>query len=95
MSSCLESLHELWVERCRIVHERLALNAQAEDHQHLLQHAQVLFQQADVNAPNILYQCKHRSHRLLTETLRGIACQLLSNLGADSTTTPFHNDIDG
>ena len=55
---------------------------------------QVLFQQADVDAPNILYQCEHRLHRLSTETLRGIACQLLSNLGVDGTTMPFHNNID-
>ena len=55
---------------------------------------QVLFQQADVDALNILYQCKHRLHRLSTEKLRGIVHQLLSNLGVDGTTTPFHNDID-
>ena len=95
MSSCLESLHELWIERCRIVHERLASNAQAKDHQHLLQHVQVLFQQVDVDAPNILHQHKHRLHRLSTEMLRGIAHQLLSDLGVNGTTTPFHNDIDG
>ena len=94
MSSYLESLHKLWVERCRIIYERLASNEQAEDHQHLLQHARVLFQKADIDAPNILYQYKYRSYRLSIETLREIACQLLSDLGVDDTTTPFYNDVD-
>ena len=93
MQNCLDSLHKLWVERCRIVHESLASNTQVEDHHHLLQQLRVLFQQADIEASNVLCQCKHRLHRLSTETLRGIACQLLSDLGVDSTTTPFHADI--
>ena len=93
MSSCLESLHKLWIERCHIVHESLSSNAQIEDHHHLLQQVRLLFQQADAEVSNVLHQCKHRLHRLSTETLRGIAHQLLSDLGADSTATPFHTDI--
>ena len=94
MNSCLESLHKLWIERCHVVHESLSSNIQIEDHHHLLQQVRLLFQQADVEVSNVLHQYKHRLHCLSTETLRGIAYQLLSDLGVDSTATPFHTDID-
>ena len=93
MRSCIDSLHELSVERCRIVHESLASNIQVEDHHHLLQQVRILFNQAEIDASSILHQYEHRLHRLSADTLRGIVHQLLSDLGADGSTTPFHNDI--
>ena len=93
MRSCIDSLHELWVERCRIVHESLTSNIRVEDHHHLLQQARILFNQAEIDASIILHQYKHRLHCLPTETLRGIAHQLLSDLGVDGSATPFHNDM--
>ena len=90
---CIKTLHELWLERCRIVHESLTSKVQIEDHHHLLQQVRVLFNQTDIEISSVLSQYKHRLHRLSTETLRGVAYQLLSELGVDSSNTPFHTDI--
>ena len=93
MCLCIESLHDLWLERCRIVHESMASKIKIEDHHNLLVQVSKLFTQVEINASSVLLQYKHRLNSLPTETLRGIAYQLLSNLNVDSHQTPFHNDI--
>ena len=93
MRLCIESLHDLWMERCRIVHESLASKILVEDHHHLLTQVQVLFNNTEIESSSVLQQYRHRLHRLPTETLRGVAYQLLSDLNIDSHDTPFHNDI--
>ena len=93
MRLCIESLHDLWMERCRIVHESLASKILVEDHHHLLTQVQVLFNNTEIESSSVLQQYRHHLHRLPTETLRGVAYQLLSDLNIDSYDTPFHNDI--
>ena len=93
MQLCIKALYELWLERCRIVHESLTSKVQIEDHHHLLHQVRLLFHHTDISISPVLHQYKYRLHSLPTETLRGVAYQLLSDLGIDSTNTPFHNDI--
>ena len=93
MCFCIESLHDLWLERCRIVHESMASKIKIEEHHNLLVQVSKLFTQVEINASSVLLQYKHRLNSLPTETLRGVAYQLLSNLNVDSHQTPFHNDI--
>ena len=50
MRLCMESLHELWMERCRIVHESLASKIQVEDHHHLLTQVKVFFHQTEIES---------------------------------------------
>ena len=89
----IESLHDLWLERCRIVYESMASKIKIKDHYNLLVQVSKLFTQVEINASSMLLQYKHRLNSLPTEKLRGVAYQLLSNLNVDSHQTPFHNDI--
>ena len=93
MCLCTESLYDLWLERYRIVHESMASKVKIEDHHNLLVQVNKLFTQVEINASSVLLQYKHRLNSLPTETLRGVAYQLLSNLNIDSHQTLFHNDI--
>ena len=93
MCLCTESLYDLWLERCRIVHESMASKVKIEDHHNLLIQVNKLFTQVEINASSVHLQYKHRLHSLPTETLRGVAYQLLTNLNVDSHQTLFHNDI--
>ena len=93
MCLCIESLHALWLERCRIVHESMASSIKVEDHHYLLMQVRTLFNQIELSPSSILHQYKHRLHHLPTETLRGITYQLLTDLNVDSHETLFHNDI--
>ena len=93
MCFCIESLYDLWLERCRIVYESMASKIKVEDHHNLLLQVSMLFTQVEISASSILQQYKHRLNSLSTNTLRGIVYQLLSNLNVDSYQTPFHNDI--
>ena len=40
----------------------------------------------------MLYQCKCRLHKVSTETLRGIAHELLANMRIETRRSGFHND---
>ena len=52
-----------------------------------------LFSQVEIKDSSVLQQYKHQLHRLSTETLRGIAHQLLTDLNVDSHHTLFHTDV--
>ena len=93
MSFCTESLHDLWLERYRIVYESMTSKIKVEDHHNLLIQVSKLFTQVEINASSVLQQYKHRLHSLSTDILRGIAYQLLSDLNVNSHQTPFYNDI--
>ena len=73
MFFCTESLHDLWLERCRIVHESIASKIKVEDHHNLLRQVSMLFTQVEINESSVLQQYKNRLNSLSTETLRGIA----------------------
>ena len=92
MRLCAESLHVLSFDQCRIAHERVASRIKVEDHYSLLVQVKTLFSQVVINNRNVLHQCKHRLRYLSTETLRGIAYQLLADLNVDSHIAPFHAD---
>ena len=47
----------------------------------------------NLNTTNVLHQHKHRLNKVSTETLKGIAYELLSILGVDSQRTYFYTDI--
>ena len=47
----------------------------------------------NLNATNVLHQREHRLNKVSTETLRGIAHELLSILGVHSQRTYFHTDL--
>ena len=68
-----ESLHDLWLERYRIVHESMASKIKVEDHHNLLMQVSILFTQVEINELSVLQQYKHRLNSLSTDTLRGIA----------------------
>ena len=93
MRLCIESPYELQMERCRIVHESLASKIQVEDYHHLLTQVKVLFHRTEIESSSVLHQHGNRMNRLSTETSRGVAYQLLSDLNADGLNTPFCNDV--
>ena len=93
MTWCIEMLQQLWSERCKIVNESLISKVRIEDHCTLLNQAKELYNQVSLNAANVLHQCKHRLNKVSTETLRGIAYELLSILGVDSQRTYFHTNL--
>ena len=64
-----------------------------EDYCNLLCQVKQLYQQVDINTSSVLYQYKYKLNNTSTETLRGIAYELLSTLNIDSQQTPFHSDI--
>ena len=47
----------------------------------------------DLNAANVLHQYEYRLNKVSTETLRGIAYELLSILRVDSQRSFFHADL--
>ena len=53
----------------------------------------MLFGQVEISASSPLYQYKHKLNHISTETLRGIAYELLSGMNVDSYLTPFHNNL--
>ena len=64
-----------------------------EDHCILLNQVTDLYSEVNINNTSILYHYKNKLHKVNTETLQGIAYELLSHLGIDSYHTPFHDDI--
>ena len=60
-----------------------------EDHCILLNRVTELYCKVDINNTSVLHQYKNKLHKVNTETLRGIACELLSHLGINSYHTPF------
>ena len=64
-----------------------------ENHCILLNQVKELHNQVTVNNTSILHQHKNKLNKVNTETLRGIAHELLSYIRIDSHYTPFHNDI--
>ena len=93
MVLCIEMLHQLWLERCRIVNESLISKIKVEDHCHLLFQVKRLHTQVDIISTNELNQCKHRLNKVNNETLRDIAHELLSHLGVYSQQTQFYIDL--
>ena len=93
MTWCIELLQQLWSERCNIVNESLISKVRIEDHCTLLNQVKELYNQVNLSATSVLHQHKHRLNKVSTETLRGIACELLSILGVDSQRTYFHTDL--
>ena len=64
-----------------------------EDHGILLNQVKELYNQVPINNTSILHQYKNKLNKVNTETLRGIAYELLSHIGINSHHTPFHNNI--
>ena len=64
-----------------------------EDHYSLLNQVAVLYNEVDIYNSSVLHQYKNKLHKVNTETLQGIAYELLSHLGIDSHHTLFYNDI--
>ena len=64
-----------------------------EDHCSLLNQVAALYSEVDIYNSSVLHQYKNKLYIVNTETLRGIAYELLSHLGIDSYYTLFHNDI--
>jgi len=93
MVLCIETLHKLWTERCRIVNENMMSKIRVEDHCSLLNQVIALYNEVDIYDSSILHQYENKLHKINTKTLRGIAYELLSHLGIDSYHTLFHNDI--
>ena len=93
MALCIEVLYELWIERCRIVHESMMSKIRVEDHGILLNQVKELYNHIPINNTSILHQYKNKLNKVNTKTLRGIAYTLLLHIGINSYHTPFHNDI--
>ena len=91
--SSIEALHELWTEWCRIVNESMMSKIRVEDHCILLNQVAELYREVNINNTSNLHQYKNKLHKVNTETLWGIAYDLLSHLGIDSYHTLFHNNI--
>ena len=68
-------------------------NIRVEDHYSLLNQVRELYREVDINNTSVLHQYKNNLHKVNTDTLQGIAYELLSYLGIDCHHTPFHNDI--
>ena len=64
-----------------------------EDHCSLLNQVAVLYNEVDIYDSSVLHQYKNKLNKVNTETLRGIAYELLLYIGINSHHTSFHNDI--
>ena len=64
-----------------------------EDHCILLNQVAELYYEIDINNTSVLHQYKNKLHKVNTETLQGIAYELLSYLGINSYYTLFNNNI--
>ena len=64
-----------------------------EDHCILLNQVEELYCKVNINNTSVLHQYKNKLNKVNTETLRGIAYELLSHLGINSHHTLFYNDI--
>ena len=93
MALCIEVLYELWIEWYRIVHESMMPKIRVEDYGILLNQVKELYNQVPINNTSVLHQYKNKLNKVNTETLRGIAYELLSHIGINSYHTLFHNDI--
>ena len=81
---CAELLHQLWIERHRIVNEYLMSKVRIEDYCNLLYYVKELRNQVDVRANSALHWCEHQLNKVGTEILRGIVHGLLAALGIGS-----------
>ena len=88
----IEMLHQLWIERCNIVNESLLSKIRVEDCNNLLLRVKDLCNQVEIESTSVLHQHKCRLHKVSMETLRGIACELLTHLGIEARQSSFHND---
>ena len=52
-----------------------------------------IYNQVPINNTSVFHQYKNKLNKVNTETLRGIAYELLSHIGINSYHTPFHNNI--
>ena len=93
MALYIEALHELWTEQCRIVNESMISKIRVEDYCMLLNRVAELYHEVVINNTSVLHQYKNKLHKVNTETLQGIAYELLLYLDIDSYHTSFYNDI--
>ena len=93
MALCIDVLHTLWLERCRIVHECMLSKVRVEDHCNLLNQVKQIYLQSDISPSSVLHQYQYKLNKVNTETLRGIAYELLSTMNVDSSQTLFHSDL--
>ena len=75
------------------MHESSTSRIQVENYHYLLAQVQLLCNQVDIDYSSVLHQYKYCLNRLPTNTLQGIAYQILTNLHVDSQHTPFHNNV--
>ena len=71
----------------------MASKIKIKEHHNLLVQVSKLLTQVEINTSSVLQQYKYRLNSLSTDTLKGVAYQLLSDLNVNSHQTPFHNDI--
>ena len=55
MALCIEALHELWTERCRIVNESMISKIRVEDHCILLNQVAELYRKVNINNTSVLH----------------------------------------
>ena len=55
MVLCIEVLHELWTEQCRIVNESMMSKIRVEDHCILLNQVTELYCEVDINNTSFLH----------------------------------------
>ena len=90
---CIEVLHELWIERYRIVHKSMMSKIRVEDYGILLNQVKELYNHVPINNTSILHQYKNKLNKVNTEILRGIVYKLLLYIGINSHHTLFNNNI--
>ena len=87
MVLCIGMPHQLWLELCWIVHERLISKIMVEDHCHFLCPIKELCTQVNISNTIVLHQYKDVLNKVITETLRDIAHEQLSHLRDNSQQT--------
>ena len=70
---CIESLHRLWLERCKIVYESMASRVKIKDYNNLLNEVKLLFGKVEIRKPSTLHQYKYKLNHISVEKLRGVA----------------------
>ena len=76
-----------------VVNESLISKIRVEDHCHLLCCVKRPRTQVNISNTSVMHKCKHRLNKANTETLRGVAHELLSHLRVNSQQTQFYTNL--
>ena len=77
-------LHQLWTERCQIVHESTVAKIRVEDYHELLVYVRRIYRYINLEHHSILGQYKSRLDILNTDTLQEIVYEVISSYDLDT-----------